>query len=158
MASPDRVEPGFVHDVLNATQFRGEEGYFERLAAEAPAAVKWLQSYGIEFVQPPYYLAQGAPRIQPAGGGASLIKLLTKAGRRAGITFRYSCKAQEVLTRDGEIIGLGVEHDSGNEILPANAIILACGGFQGNAHMMRRYLGEGAENMRLISPGTRFNT
>jgi tricarballylate dehydrogenase len=158
MASPDRVEPGFVQDMLSATQFRGEESYFQRLAMEAPAAVKWLQSYGVEFIQPPYYMAQGASRIQPAGGGASLIKLLTEAGRRAGIRFRYECKAQEIVTRDDEIAGLGIEQNGRNETLPANAIILACGGFQGNADMMRTHLGDGAENIRLISPGTRFNT
>src|SRR5262249_31021620 len=42
--------------------------------------------------------------------------------------------------------------------LPADAIVLACGGFQGNAAMMRTHLGPGGETIRLISPGTSFNT
>src|SRR5437660_9228492 len=37
MAAPDRVEPSFVHDMLEATRFQGDETYFERLAHEAPA-------------------------------------------------------------------------------------------------------------------------
>src|SRR5215469_13254949 len=158
MAAPDRVESSFIQDILSAMQFHGDESYFMRLASEAAAAVKWLQSHGVEFIQPPYYLAQGAPRIQPAGGGATLIKRLTEAGRRAGIAFRHACRAQEILTQDGQIAGLAIEQGGTRETLPANAIILACGGFQGNAAMMRRHLGEGAENIRLISPGTRFNT
>jgi FAD binding domain. len=32
MASPDRVEPSFVHDMLAATNFQGDESYFARLA------------------------------------------------------------------------------------------------------------------------------
>jgi aspartate oxidase len=72
MASPECVEPSFVHDMLTATKFQGDESYFARLAADAPATTQWLQSYGIEFIQPPYYLAKGPPRIQPVGGGANL--------------------------------------------------------------------------------------
>jgi len=37
MAAPDRVEPGFVQDMLEATQGKGDESYFECLAREAPA-------------------------------------------------------------------------------------------------------------------------
>src|SRR5215510_1748762 len=43
MASPERVEPSFVHDMLAATQFRGDETYFARLAREAPTTAAWLQ-------------------------------------------------------------------------------------------------------------------
>ena len=44
------------------------------------------------------------------------------------------------------------------ETIAADAVVLACGGFQGNGAMMREHFGPGAETMRLISPGTRFNT
>ncbi len=79
MAAPDRVEPTFVQDMLAATNFQGNETYFAQLAKEAPATVKWLASHGIEFIQPPYYLAKGPPRIQPVGGGPVLIKELTQS-------------------------------------------------------------------------------
>ena len=45
--------------MLEATQFQGDETYFARLAAAAPATVKWIASHGIEFIQPTYYLAKG---------------------------------------------------------------------------------------------------
>ena len=81
MAAPDRVEPTFVQDMLAATKGQGDETYFARLAAEAPATIKWIASFGIEFIQPPYYLAKGPPRIQPVGGGPVLVKTLTQAAR-----------------------------------------------------------------------------
>ena len=158
MASPDRVEPSFVHDMLAATNFQGDESYFARLAKEAPATVKWLASHGIEFIQPTYYLAKGPPRIQPVGGGPVLIKELTRAARQAGVVFLYGCVAREIANENGRITGLVVEQNGTRQTLAADAIVLACGGFQGNADMMRAHFGEGAATMRLISPGTRFNT
>jgi tricarballylate dehydrogenase len=158
MAAPDRVEPSFVHDMLIATQLQGDETYFARLAKEAPATIKWIASHGIEFIQPPYYLAKGPPRIQPVGGGPAVVKALAQAVKLAGVTIRYGCAARELAAENGHITGLVVAQDGAIETLPADAVILACGGFQGSVEMMRQHLGPSAETMRLISPGTRFNT
>src|SRR5262247_4456080 len=64
MAAVGRVEPTFVRDMLQATQGRGDENYFKRLADEAPATVAWIAGHGVPFHQPDYYLAKGPPRIQ----------------------------------------------------------------------------------------------
>src|SRR5450830_1314000 len=158
MASTDRVEPSFVHDMLAASNFQGDESYFARLAKEAPATVKWLASHGIEFIQPTYYLAKGPPRIQPVGGGPTLVKELTRAAKLAGVVFRYGCVAREIAIKNDRITGLVVEQNGMRQTLAADAIVLGCGGFQGNADMMRAHFGGGAATMRLISPGARFNT
>jgi tricarballylate dehydrogenase len=158
MAAPDRMERSFVHDMLEATQLEGDETYFARLAKEAPATVKWIASHGVAFVQPTYYLAKGPPRIQPVGGGLAVVKELTRAARQSGVVFRHRCVAQRLVTHDDRISGLIVEQGGAIETLPADAVILACGGFQANAEMMRQHFGPGGEAMRLISPGTHFNT
>ena len=158
MAAPDRVEPSFVQDILTATKFKGDKAYFSRLAEESPATIAWIAAQGIKFIQPPYYLAKGPPRIQPVGGGPTLIKELTRAARRAGVKFIYNCVAQALVTDDGRISGLTVLKNDAQQTLPANVVVLASGGFQGNGAMMRQHFGPGAETMRLISPGTRFNT
>jgi tricarballylate dehydrogenase len=158
MASPDRMEQNFVHDMLKATEFRGDETYFARLANEAPATVKWIALHGIEFIQPTYYLAKGPPRIQPAGGGPVIVRELTRAAKLAGVAFRHGCAAREIAGENGRVTGLVVEQNGTREALAADAIVLACGGFQGNGEMMRAQFGAGAETMRLISPGTHFNT
>src|SRR5688572_30623745 len=107
MASPDRVEPSFVHDMLEATKLQGDESNFARHAAEAPATVAWIKGHGVEFHQPTYYLAKGPPRIQPVGGGPAIVEALTRAARRAGVAIRYSSPVQG-LARDGARIR-GVE-------------------------------------------------
>jgi tricarballylate dehydrogenase len=159
MAAPDRVESSFVHEMLEATRFRGDEIYFARLAKEAPATVKWISSHGVEFHQPTYYLAKGPPRIQPGGGGPAIIRELLRAAKDAGVAFRYGCTAQSLVPEGGHITGVAITAGKLEiETLPADAVVLACGGFQGNGAMMREHFGEGAEKMRLISPGTHFNT
>jgi tricarballylate dehydrogenase len=160
MAAPDRVETGFVHDMLAATGFQGDETYFARLAAEAPATIAWIKSLGVEFHQPTYYLAKGPPRIQPVGGGEAIHRLLTQAAAGAGVTFRYSC-AVESLIADGAgalrevVVAPG---DGGPIVIPADAVILASGGFQGDGAMMREHFGSGGELMPLLAPRARFNT
>jgi tricarballylate dehydrogenase len=88
MAASDRVEPSFVQDMLAATRGKGDARYFETLAAHAPETVAWMASYGIAFIQPPYYLAKGPPRIQPVGGGAGLVGTFARAARQAGVSPR----------------------------------------------------------------------
>jgi tricarballylate dehydrogenase len=63
------------------------------------------------------------------------------------------------MTDDRRIAGVDVQSADGvTTTLDAGAVILASGGFQGNASMMRAHFGGGAETIKLISPGTRFDT
>jgi tricarballylate dehydrogenase len=158
MAAVDRVEPGFVPDMLAATAHRGDAAYFTTLAAHAPATVAWMASHGIEFIQPPYYLAKGPPRIQPVGGGTGLVSTFVRAAKATGVEIRYGCGAEELVVDGGRIAGVVVTAGGSRETLPADAVVLATGGFQGSAEMMLRHFGPRADTMRLISPGTRFDT
>jgi tricarballylate dehydrogenase len=160
MVAADRVEPTFVEDMVAATQGRGDRAYFERLAAEAPATVAWIAAHGVEFHQPVYYLAKGPPRIQPVGGGPAIVAALAKAAKAAGVAIRYRCTARKLLSSEaGGVAGIAIAKNGVvPETLPADAVILAAGGFQGDGAMMREHFGPGGESMRLISPGTHFNT
>jgi tricarballylate dehydrogenase len=155
MASIDRVEPSFVHDMLDATGFKGDEDYFATLAQHAPATVKWIAGHGVPFHQPVYYLAKGPPRIQPVGGGETIHRELTCAARDAGVTFRFGAAADALITDDGVIAGVRL---STGETLRADAVVLACGGFQANPAMMREHFGEGGDAVPLLAPRAHFNS
>jgi tricarballylate dehydrogenase len=155
MAAPDRVEPSFVHDMLEATKLQGDETYFARLAQEAPATVQWIAAHGVAFHQPTYYLAKGPPRIQPVGGGASIFRELTRAVQEAGVRLRHGCAAEALVAENGTISGVRL---AGSEVIAADAVVLACGGFQSNRAMMRQHFGEGGEAIPLLAPRARFNT
>jgi tricarballylate dehydrogenase len=155
MAAIDRVEPSFVHDMLEATALKGDEAYFATLASLAPATVQWIAAHGVPFHQPDYYLAKGPPRIQPVGGGATVHRELARAAREAGVRFRYGCAAQALVTEGDAVRGVKLAN---GDTLAADAVILACGGFQANAPMMREHFGPGGEAIPLLAPRAHYNS
>ena len=63
------------------------------------------------------------------------------------------------MTADHRVSGIEIQSSDGvTTTLDADAVVLASGGFQGNPAMMRAHFGAGGETVRLISPGTRFDT
>ncbi len=158
LEAPDRVSPDFVDDMVAVSAGRNDRNYFERLAAQAPATIGWLQHHGVEFHTPVYYLSVGPPRIQPVGGGEAIVRELTRAAKAAGVRFRYGACAHSLQCEaDGRVSGLVLDAPNVSETIPADAVVLACGGFQGNRDLLRRHLGPGGETLRLISPGTGLN-
>ena len=155
MVAPDAMEPGFVEQILAQSSGRADRAYFERLAAEAPATARWLQGKGVAFHTPPYYLAKGPARIQPVGPIGALFDVLSRSAQAAGIGFLYGRELRRLLLDAGRVVG--VETGPAPDILRANAVVLACGGFEGNAQMLREHFGPGGESLRAISPGTAFN-
>ena len=157
--APDRIDPGFANDMLRESGGRGDAIYFQTLADHATATIGWLQGHGVEFVTPLYYLSAGPARIQPVGGGRVVVEKLLAAAKHAGVKVRYQCEANRlVMAEDNRISGIEVQTGDGGATLDAAAVILASGGFQGNPSMMRAHFGSGAETIKLISPGTRFDT
>jgi len=160
LAAPDRIEPGFEADMIEASGGLGDRGYFRSLATNATATVGWLQRHGVEFVNPPYYLSVGPARIQPVGGGRAIVEKLRDAAKQAGVKVCYETEAVRlVMAGDHRIGGVDVRGSDGvTTMLAADAVILAAGGFQGNPEMMRAQFGAAAGTLKLISPGTRFDT
>jgi tricarballylate dehydrogenase len=157
--APDRIDPGFADDMLAVCGGQGEPGYFQALADNATATIGWLQGHGVEFVTPLYYLSAGPARIQPVGGGGVIVTKLRETAQRAGVKFRYNSPVSRLLMAEGDrVSGVEARSSDGVATLDADAVVLACGGFQGNPAMMRAHFGPGAEMIKLISPGTRFNT
>jgi tricarballylate dehydrogenase len=160
LAAPDRLGPGFEEDMREASGGLADRSYFHTLAENAVPAVRWLQSHGVEFITPLYYLSAGPARIQPVGGGGAIVEKLRAAAKQAGVKFLYESPASRLVMSGGRRVA-GVEIQSSDGVgksLDADAVVLAAGGFQGNPAMMRAQFGANAETLRLISPGTRFDS
>jgi tricarballylate dehydrogenase len=159
MVAPDRVAPGFEEDMLEACGGQGDADYFRTLADRAASTMAWLQTHGVEFSIPPYYLSVGPPRIQPLGGGRAIIERLGQAAKSADVRIRYASAATRLILSQGRISGMALQSDGGaTSTLDADAVVLATGGFQGGAAMMQAQFGPLARSLILISPGTRFDT
>jgi len=155
MLAPDAMESGFVDQVVEASSGRADRAYFERLAAQAPATARWLQSKGVAFHTPPYYLAKGPARIQPVGDIGALYAALSRSAQAAGIEVLYEHPLRRLLLDEGKVVG--AEVGAAPTVLRADAVVLASGGFEGNGAMLRQYMGPGGESLRPISPGTAQN-
>jgi tricarballylate dehydrogenase len=159
MAATDRLAPGFEEDMQQAAGGFADRSYFRALAEHAPATIGWLETHGVAFDTPLYYLSAGPPRIQPVGGGSAIVAKLLEAAKKSGVKVRYETSATRLVMEGNRVRGVEIQSSDGAAtILDADAVVLASGGFQGNPEMMRTHFGAGVETLKLISPGTRFDT
>ena len=158
MAAVDCVAPDFQQDMQLASGGRADQAYFRTLAEDAPGTIAWLQQKGVEFSKPVYYLSVGPPRIQPNGGGAAIIERLSAVARRANVQILYDCTATHVTPGEPGHYILTTTGTNGDRTIEADAIVIASGGFQGSADMMHEHFGSAAATMKLLSPGTHFDT
>jgi tricarballylate dehydrogenase len=156
--APDRISPAFEAEMQEASGGLADRDYFRTVADNAVATIGWLQSHGVEFITPLYYLSAGPARIQPVGGGGAIVERLVEAARRAGVKFAYDSPVSRLIMEGDGVSGVQARHSDGVITHDADAVILATGGFQGNPAMMCAHFGPGAEIIKLISPGTRFGT
>jgi len=156
MPSVAGVADGFVEDIVRESGGRADVHYFQRLADNAGPSAAWLQLHGVAFHTPVYYLAAGPARIQPIGGGASVIAALLTSAKRLGVVFHYGHPAEALQLDEAGAVS-GVVLDDGSKI-KANRVILASGGFAGNPDMLGEHFGPTARSMKPISPGTCANT
>ena len=113
-------------------------------------------AHGVPFHQPVYYLAKGPPRIQPVGGGETIHRELTRAARDAGVVVPLRLRRRRAGRRaTARSPACGSPR---GETLPADAVVLACGGFQANAAMMREHFGAGGDDVPLLAPRAHFNS
>lgn len=130
------------------------------LAEQAPPTIAWLKTFGLQFeALPTQFLTRSQPRLLPVGGGLALVEGLAAEAERRGATFLYEATAQSLDCADnGAIRGLIYRSAEGRlDRLSCNAVILACGGFQGNAELMARYIGQRASYLRPVARGGYFN-
>jgi tricarballylate dehydrogenase len=94
--------------------------------------------------------------VEAWGGGPGLVEAETTAARKRGVEVRYGSRATRLLHDGFKVYGVQVKEQGRLYELRAPSVILAAGGFQGDAEMRTRYLGPGWELAKVR--GTRFNT
>lgn len=124
-------------------------------SAAVPETVAWLKELGIKFLTASPFPTQATKRIAPSGGGEALVETLATAAENAGVQFLYETTARSLLTDEkGDVCGVQAwSRSQGNVDINARAVILGSGGFQGNQHMMFRYVGPNSHLTRPVAPG-----
>ena len=151
----------FYDDLGRLTQYRTDPDLAERLIESSFDTLRWLRAKGVRFL--PLYGRQsfsvdgrtrfwGGLTVEAWGGGPGLVDSLTNIARKAGVRIRYGTRAMGLRHRAGG----GFEVRLADETLAADAVVLACGGFEANPAWRARYLGPGWDLAKVR--GTRFNT
>jgi tricarballylate dehydrogenase len=155
----------FFDDLGRVTQYRCDPALAERLVNDSFSTLLWMHGHGVRFL--PLYGRQsfevagrvrfwGGLTIEAWGGGPGLVDTLTDIATAAGVRLLYGARAVELRMDGGAITAIRVRRDNTDELLAADAVVLASGGFEANPAWRARYLGPGWDLARVR--GTRFNT
>jgi succinate dehydrogenase/fumarate reductase flavoprotein subunit len=144
------------YDDLRRLVPRGHPELGHVLVAEYAAGVHWLQALGAS-LSPLDSLPDRIVYLMEPGPRHFVDHMVGRFLAQGG-TLMTGCAAMSLtLDTAGAVTGLIVREGEGQrKSLSAHAVILATGGFQGNAEMMARYFGRWAD--RLILRGNQCST
>jgi tricarballylate dehydrogenase len=126
----------------------------------AGPTLRWLQSHGISFGHmPTLFLTVSTTRMAPVGGGLALVETLGAKARALGVEFHFETTARSLIVDDddGTVTGLLATDASGARRTFTGAVVLASGGYQGNAELMARYHGRLGMLCRPVARGGNYN-
>ena len=155
----------FFDDMGRVTDYRCDPDLTELLVRQSMPALTWMRGHGVRFA--PSYGRQafkvdgrfrfwGGLAVEVIGGGPGLVAALTEAARGHGVDVRYGARAIGLVDDDIGVSGVKLKQAGRVETLRADAVVLACGGFEANPAWRARYLGPGWDLAKVR--GTRFNT
>ena len=134
----------FREDMERLTEGRCDPGLTSILIEDSEPVVRWLADIGVRwrlmyerqaYERDGRFVFWGGLALGTVDGGKGLIAQHTAAARAAGIEVRYG-------TAVAELVPGGVRLADESE-LEADAVVLAAGGFEANAELRERHLGEG---------------
>ncbi|MBL6082136.1 FAD-dependent oxidoreductase [Belnapia sp. T18] len=128
-------------------------------ADEAGPTIAWLKGFGLRFdFLPTQFLTRSQPRLLPVGGGLALVDGLAARAEALGVEMLYDITAERLeRDEDGRVAGLLARSRQAGPVRLRGRVVLACGGFEGNAEMLARYIGPRAAFLRPICKGAHFN-
>jgi tricarballylate dehydrogenase len=158
-------EAQFYEDMGRVTEYRTDPDLCELLVTHSRETLFWMRDKGVRFA--PIWGRQaflidgkfkfwGGLTVEAVGGGPGLVAAWTEIAARNGVELRYGARAVSLIADDGGVRGVRFKQDGRTQELPAQAVVLAAGGFQANVEWRTRYLGPGWDVAKVR--GTRFNT
>jgi tricarballylate dehydrogenase len=160
------TEDKYFDDMYEVTEYHCDPDLVECLVRQSRETMLWMRDKGVRFI--PIYGRQafkidgkftfwGGLTVESVGGGPGLVDSLTQSCLSQGIDIQYDTRAVDLAFDGKNVTGVIVRRGGERpETIPADAVVLACGGFEANPEWRTRYLGPGWEIAKVR--GSRFNT
>ena len=156
----------FYEDLMRVTEGLSDPELAQVLVGQSLPTMKWLQQQGVRWVlaygrqsfrHEGKYRFWGGLIVEAVGAGKGLSDQEFEIAERRGVSIMYQTKADKLhIDVQGNINGITVRGPEGYREMRTRSVVLACGGFEANAEMRTRYLGQGWELAKVR--GTKFNT
>jgi tricarballylate dehydrogenase len=155
------LDPRWVGRVQEVSKQLADLEYCRAFEKEVPATCHFMVDHGVELLTAENPFQEGAvTTARPNGGGLAIVEALaTHVERAPGAQIRYQTEAVRLsLSDEGLVDGVIVRNPAGAlQLLRAKAVVLACGGFEGNYEMLTQYVGRNAVDLKVLAPGTQYN-
>ncbi|KAG6337310.1 hypothetical protein ID866_1772 [Astraeus odoratus] len=156
----------FIGDIMRLGNNKPDAVLVETMVRHSRDAIEWLsRKVGVPFILSFHRQAYeingrqkfwGGIALCVEDGGKGLIKAELEALRKSGVQIWFDAPALRLLSEDGAVVGVVVRRNGHELSLTAQSVILAAGGFEADAELRRKHLGDGWERARVR--GTPFNT
>ena len=136
----------FANDLLGFNEGQPLSVEQETLVDQSYDTMLWLAGHGVTF--DPIYSRQsfekdgtfvfwGGLTLEAANEGVGLFDMELAAFEKLGGQIRYNAGVTDLVTKDGRVCGVTI----GSEEILADAVVLACGGFEANDKMRAEEFG-----------------
>src|SRR4051812_3764903 len=138
----------YLNDFVRVTGARCDRTLASTLIDHSYETLVWLRDHGVRFGinwDWAVTLPDGRLRVglEAKGSGAGLSDSLFAFAEQCGIEIRYATRAEALSEDDDGIIGVQARVGRRRTLIPADAVVLAAGGFQASPEWRARYLGPG---------------
>jgi tricarballylate dehydrogenase len=158
-----RLDPEFVGLMETLSGGLADLDYCRTLAREVTETLRFLEDNGVGltyFKQPFANRNTGGGLGMPVRGGVGIVDGLAAVVERTSASeILYATEAVRLsLSPDGRLDGVVVRGADGLlRTLASRAVVIACGGFEGNPEMLTQYIGARACDLPLIAPTLKNN-
>ena len=136
---------------MDYTHWRVDARLVRAYIDKAATTIDWLESLGVEFVEPAAYFPGGQftwHLVKPEHGepgpmaAGTMMKRLTDKAKELGVDLRLQTPVTKIVRTGDRVTGVVAETASGDVLeVEAPTVIVATGGFGDNPEMIKKFLG-----------------
>jgi tricarballylate dehydrogenase len=162
---PEYSQRDYYEDLMRVTEAQTDPELSKKLVEQSYETIKWMQTQGVRFelnFENQSYekdgkrIFWGGLPVKTNDKGVGLVRHLFSRVEELGIDIWYDSRAVELICEDNQITSVIVEQGEEKVTVQTSSVVLACGGFEGNKEMRKKYLG--SEWEAAIVRGSEYNT